>query len=85
MTIRVREQNPAPYVEVGVGLSGVISDQDDSYLFGSGFFGGAGVQITDEFGAAVRAVYTPARLDSDWTSSSAATALTVLGLLTVSR
>lgn len=76
-----RAENPAPYVEAGVGLSSFISAADRRYQFGSGFFGGAGVEITDRVGVGVRAIWTPARLDSDWTSSSPSDALTVLGML----
>jgi hypothetical protein len=81
VSVRFRAQNPAPYAEVGAGLSSVISVADRSYLFGSGFFGGVGVDITDRIGAGVRAVWTPARLDSGWTSSSPTSALTVLGMV----
>jgi hypothetical protein len=81
VSVYFRAQNPAPYVEAGAGLSSVISVADRSYLFGSGFFGGVGVDITDQIGVGVRAVWTPARLDSDWTSSTPSDALTVLGMV----
>ena len=85
ITIYIRPVNPAPYVEAGVGLSSVISSADDSYLFGSGFIGGAGVEITDQIGVGVRAIWTPARLDSGWTSSSATDALTVVAMVSFAR
>ena len=85
LTIHIRPENPAPFVEAGVGLSSVISAADESYLFGSGFFGGAGVDITDRISVGVRAIWTPRRLDSGWTSSSATDAMTVLGMLSFAR
>jgi hypothetical protein len=80
ITFYTSAQAPAAFVEVGGGLSSNQSVAHSYYAFGSGLFGGAGVQITDHVGVLLRVLWAPSSLASRWTSSDG-DALSLLAML----
>jgi hypothetical protein len=70
---------PSFVIEAGGGLSSVQSVVDKTFLFGGGFFGGVGFDITKKIGFGIRVLWTPSFLFSTWTSSDSHV-LSIMGM-----
>jgi hypothetical protein len=84
ITFYTSRRQPSLYVEAGGGFSIIPSIADRSYLFGTGVFGGLGVEITDWIGFGARAIWAPSALHSRWTRSDDSV-LSVLAMLQLGR